>query len=216
VDGLKVEKVEKVEGGPADVETWQLSGSAGSYTLEVVPPAGPATQLFFDIGVVGPTGGPMEDLASLPPPVPARWPRVAAAVALLVALAAAGILAWRRLRPAPPPPPPEPPDRVARRAWAALRARTDLAPDVLAAELSAVYRRYLEASAKVPATSRTSREILDALAGDLTAVQLDRARRLLGAMDIVRFSERSTHAEFFSSLDADFEALLTRSGSGRA
>jgi hypothetical protein len=93
-----------------------------------------------------------------------------------------------------------------------VRARTDLAPDVLAAELSAVYRRYLEAVHRWPATSRTSREILDALAGDLPAVQLDRARRLLNAMDIVRFSERTTHAEFFAGLDADFDALLVSRG----
>ena len=47
------------------------------------------------------------------------------------------------------------------------------------------------------------------LAGDLPALQLDRARRLLNAMDIVRFSDRSTHDGFFAALDEDFEALLS-------
>jgi hypothetical protein len=134
---------------------------------------------------------------------------VVAALAAMGALVGAAVLAWRKLKPAPPPPPPEPPDRVARRAWAALRMRNDLGPDALAGELSAVYRRYLEAVYRWPATSRTSREILDALAGDLPAVQLERARRLLNAMDIVRFSDRSTHEGFFASLDEDFEALVS-------
>lgn len=204
VEGLTATQVETDDGSA----TWELRGPKGSYVLEV-PTAGEPARLFFDIGVEGPTGGPMEDLASLPPPTPPVWPRVVAAVAAMGALAAGAVLAWRKLKPAPPPPPPEPPDRIARREWAALRMRSDLGPDALAAELSAVYRRYLEAVHQWPATSRTSREILDALAGDLPAVQLERARRLLNAMDIVRFSDRSTHAGFFQALDEDFEALLT-------
>lgn len=75
-----------------------------------------------------------------------------------------------------------------------------------------MFRRYLQAIHQWPATSRTSREILDALAGDLPAVQLERARRLLFAMDIVRFSDRSTHADFFAALDEDFEALIVLRG----
>ena len=142
------------------------------------------------------------------------WPKVLAGVVSFAALVGAAVYAWRRFRPVPPPPPPEPADRVARRAWAALRARDDLDAGVLAAELSAVYRRYLEAVHTWPATSRTSREILDALAGELPAVQLERARRLLNAMDIVRFSDRSTHGGFFSTLDADFEALLSTGPGG--
>ncbi len=205
VEGITATQVVTGDDGSA---TWELRGAAGSYVLEVPSASGEPTRLFFDIGVEGPTGGPMQDIASLPPPTPPLWPRVAAAVAAVGFVVAAAALAWRKLKPAPPPPPPEPPDRIARRAWAALRLRDDLPPDVLAAELSAVYRRYLEAVHRWPATSRTSREILDALAGDLPAVQLDRARRLLNAMDIVRFSDRSTHEGFFSALDADFEALL--------
>jgi len=206
VEGLTGTQVATGDDGSV---TYELHGAKGSYLLEVPSVGGgDPTKLFFDIGVDGPTGGPMEDLASIPAPPPPVWPRVVAALAVVGVMLGAGALAWRKLKPVPPPPPPEPPDRVARRAWASLRARADLPPDALAAELSSVYRRYLESVHGWPATSRTSREILDALAGDLAAVQLERARRLLNAMDIVRFSERSTHGDFFTSLDVDFEALL--------
>lgn len=199
-------------GSQGGVATWELRGPPGSYVMDVVTSTGETETLFFDIGVEGPVAGPMADLAGLPVPSMATWPRVVAAAAFVAGVFAAGAFIWRRLKPAPLPPPPEPPERVARRAWAVLRARTDLPPDALAAELSAVYRCYLEVSHGWPATARTSREILDALAGELSAVQLDRARRLLQAMDIVRFSERSTHAGFFTTLDEDFEALLPGGG----
>jgi hypothetical protein len=189
--------------------TWELRGKSGSYVMDLPNPKGDPTRLFFDIGVDGPTGGKMEDLVAVAPAPPSPWPRVAAVAAVLVAVVAGALLAWRRFRPLPPPPPPEPADRVARREWAALRARTDLGPDALAGGLAGVYRRYLEAVHGWPATSRTSREILNALAGDMTAVQLERARRLLFAMDIVRFSGRHTHEGFFGELDGDFEALLS-------
>jgi hypothetical protein len=150
----------------------------------------------------------MEDLAVLPPPPPPVWPWVLGGVAAIGALGAGGWFAWQRLKPKPPPPPPEPADRVARREWAALRARRDLQPEELALALSRVYRTYLDAVHAWPATSRTTREILDNLAGEMTALQLERARRLLSAMDIVKFSERETHASFFEALDADFDALV--------
>ena len=205
VEGLSAREVATDNGA----SVWELTGSDGSYVVDVPAGATGTTRLFVDIGVTGPTGGPMEDLVGVAPPPPPVWPKVLAATVALGALGGAAVYAWRRFRPIPPPPPPEPADRVARRAWAALRARDDLDAGVLAAELSAVYRRYLEARHTWPATSRTSREILDALAGDLPAMQLERARRLLNAMDIVRFSDRSTHDGFFASLDTDFEALLS-------
>jgi hypothetical protein len=196
-------------GTSPDGLVWELRGEPGSYLMDVPNGAGGTIGVVFDIGVDGPSGGPMADIAALPPPEPPKWPYyVVAAVAFGAGLAG---VTWliARFRPKPPPPPPEPPDRIARREWAALRSRTDLPSDQLAAELSAVFRRYLQAVHSWPATSRTSREILDALAGDLPALQLDRARRLLNAMDIVRFSDRSTHDGFFAALDEDFEALLS-------
>jgi hypothetical protein len=205
VEGLTATQTAVGDDGTA---TWELRGAAGSYVVELPNASGEPTRVFFDIGVDGPTGGKMEDLAAIAPPPPPLWPKVVGALAVMGGLAGLAVLAWRRFRPVPPPPPPEPPDRIARREWAALRARTELEPPALAAELSGVYRRYLQAVHSWPATSRTSREILDALAGDLPAVQLERARRLLFAMDIVRFSDRSTHEGFFQALDDDFDALL--------
>jgi hypothetical protein len=60
-----------------------------------------------------------------------------------------------------------------------------------------------------PARSRTTREILDNLAGTLTFAHLERAQRLLGAMDLVKFSESGAREALFDTLDGDFEVLLT-------
>lgn len=202
VEGLVAKPIPPGDG------TWELRGKAGSYIVDVPVERGEPVKLFFDIGVEGPTGGPMDDLATIPPPPPSVWPAVLASAVGLGLAAGGGALLWRRLRPVPPPPPPEAPDRLARRQWAALRARTDLAPEALALALSGVYRAYLDAVQSWPATSRTTREILDNLAGELSALQLERARRLLSAMDLVKFSDRGAHASLFEALDADFDALV--------
>jgi hypothetical protein len=191
--------------GDDGTAVWELRGDPGSFHVEVA-----GTQLFFDIGVEGPTGGPMDDLARVPEPPPPLWPWLVGSVVGAGALAAGALYAWKRFRPAAPPPPPEAPHVRARREWAAARVRADLAPELLALELSAVYRRYLEATGGFSATARTTREILDNLAGEMTALQLDRARRLLSAMDLVKFSDRETRAELFAKLDDDFEALVPR------
>ena len=191
--------------------TWEVRGEPGSYIIPVVGTAGTPITVYLDVGVKGPSGGPMEDLVGLPDPQPPVWPWVVAGIAGAGALVAVGVLLWRRFRPVsppPPPPPPEPADQVARREWAALRARTDLPPPELALALSAVFRRYLEAAHRWPATQRTTREILDNLAGAYTASELDSSRRLLMAMDLVKFAERNQEADVFDSLDRDFSAVV--------
>jgi hypothetical protein len=209
--GTQLPEVEGLSFTPGPSEgTWEVRGAEGSYVLTVAGASG-SKVIYLDIGVDGPKSE-LDDIATIPPPEPSHLYAMLAGAAVVAALLAAAVVVWRRTRPPPPPPPPEPAEVVARREWARLRGRTDLAPDVLAAELSGVFRRYLQAIHQWPATSRTSREILDALAGDLPAVQLERARRLLFAMDIVRFSDRSTHADFFAGLDEDFEALLVLRG----
>jgi hypothetical protein len=187
---------------------YELRGQPGSYVVDVPGADGAAVRLFFDIGVEGPTAGPLEDLVPLEPPAPGRWPWVVAAVAGIAAFAASLVWAARRLRPPPAPPPPESADARARREWRRLRARTDLRPEDLARELSDVYRRYLDDTRPWPASARTTREIVDNLAGELTALELDRARRLLGAMDLVKFSDRGAQAAVFEQLDADFGTLV--------
>jgi hypothetical protein len=203
---------------PSGDGTWDLSGENGSYIVTVTPPAPAAapagspapapTRLFVDVGVAGPTGGEMDDLADLPPPPPPIWPWVVAGVAAVVVAGGGAAWAWQRFKPVPAPPPPDPPEVVARRAWAALRERTDLRPEEIARAMSEIFRTWVDAAWGFPATRRTTREILDNLAGAFTAAELDAARRLLMATDLVKFAERSEHANLFENLDRDFSTLV--------
>ncbi len=204
----------KVEGttglvvlGVADGE-WGLSGADGSYIVTVTPPVGEAVRVFVDIGVDGPKGGPMDELQQLPPPPPPVWPWVVAALVTVGAAVAGAIFAWKRFKPVPPLPTPEPAHVVAHRAWVALRARTDLYPNQVAGQMSDIFRSWLEDDLHFPATQRTRREILDVLAGYVTAAELDAARRLLSATDLVKFAERAEHDDLFVRLDQDFYAVV--------
>ncbi len=205
VEGLTITQVSTGDDGSA---VWDAVGQKGSYVIDVPGSDQKPVPIYVDIGVDGPTGGKMADLAAPTPRPPPIWPYVLGGVVGAGALVAAGIAAWKRWRPLPPPVPPEAPDILALRAWNALRARTDLEPAELALELSMVYRRYLDATRVWPATSRTTREILDNLSGELTAGELDCARRLLSAMDLVKFAEREARASLFDQLDADFRRLV--------
>ncbi|MSP55151.1 MAG: hypothetical protein EXR69_06040 [Myxococcales bacterium] len=216
VEGLLVERASSGDDGTA---VWEVSGKAGSYILEVPGPAGPVP-VYVDIGVDGPTGGTMADLATPPARPPPVWPYVLAGVVGLGTLIAAGLAAWKRWRPIPPTAPPEPPDVIAVREWRALRAQTELDPAELALQLSAVYRRFLDATRIWPATARTTREILDNLGAELTASELECARRLLSAMDLVKFADRgdpsrTALADLFEKLDADFRRLVSPQSGGR-
>lgn len=190
---------------------WKLTGKDGSYILTFPgkdAQSPPVAQLYVDLGVSGPSAGQIQDLAAVPPPPPPIWPYVAVALLASLLVILAGIWAFQRFKPKPAPKPPEPAWMRARREWEALRQRKDMEPEAMALALSSVYRRYLEADHGWPATSRTSNEILDNLAGELTAAQLACARRLLMAMDLVKFAEREGHTHFFESLDDDFHALV--------
>lgn len=213
VEGLTITPSSVGDDGTA---VWDVTGPKGSYVLEVPGPDQKPVPIYVDIGVDGPTGGTMADLAEPPPPPVPIWPYVLAGVLGLGALAAAVMAAWQRWKPVPPPPPPERADVIALREWDALRRRTDLEPADLALALSAVYRRYLDATRVWPASSRTTREILDNLAAELTATELDCARRLLSAMDLVKFADRSARASLFDQLDMDFRRLVTPSVTARS
>ncbi len=225
--GSTIEATTGLVVAPTGDGTWDLSGETGSYIVTVTPaaPVGaalgangvptasspaapPPVRLFVDLGAKGPTGGEMDDLAALPPPPPPVWPWVVGGLAGAAVLGGAAVWAWQRFKPVPPPPVPEAPEVIARRAWAALRDRADLTPEEIAKAMSEIFRTWVDAAWGFPATRRTTREILDNLAGSFTAVELDAARRLLMATDLVKFAERSEHANLFDALDRDFAALV--------
>lgn len=214
--GSTIEGSEGLVVAPKSADTWDVSGEPGSYIVTVTQPVDPATptaapartRLFVDIGVTGPTGGEMDDLAAVPPPPPPIWPWVVAGLVGAAALGGAAVWAWQKVKPEPLPPTPDPPEVIARRAWSALRERTDLRPEDVARAMSEIFRTWLDAAWGFPATRRTTREILDNLAGSFTAAELDAARRLLTATDLVKFAERDQHTDLFESLDRDFTTLV--------
>lgn len=207
--------------GDYRVTTWRytLTGPPGSYVVQ--PGGGLATgpndarreletpPLFVDIGVPGPSGGPMADLEAAPPKEPPRALFAAISAAVLLALGA-GALWWaRRSRTAPPPPLPDPPHVVASRAWERARL-AGLDDHALALELSRILRVYLEAITGFPATARTTREILGALEqeGRLGASLRMRAGHVLDATDRLKFAREGGGEAFFQSMDEDFAAVL--------
>lgn len=193
---------------PVDNTTWEVQAEDGSYIVAVSDPAGVTTKLYVDVGVVGPTGGEMDGLANLPPPPPSNWLYyTVAALSALATYAAVQYIRHRLKRPLPPPIP-DPPHVIAHRAWSALRDRTDLDDATVARLISEIFRTWLDATESFPATKRTTREILDNLASTLTAAELQSARRLLTATDLVKFAERSERANLFEQLDGDFVALV--------
>lgn len=196
-----------------DDTTWEIEAEDGSYVVAVVPTEGAATKLYVDVGVTGPTGGEMDGLAALPPPAAPIWPYVILGVTTSVTAVWLARYAYRQMRRPAPAPTPDPPHVIALRAWASLRDRTDLEAESVARLMSEIFRAWLDATQQFPATKRTTRETLDNLAGTLTAAELQSARRLLSATDLVKFAERTERANLFEQLDGDFVALV-RAGRG--
>jgi len=228
-EGLETELV--AEEGPVqvdgrDVRTWKyaLSGPDGSYVVGVTEGEGrgPEDQertfepspLFVDIGVKGPTGGPMDGFATAPPPKPPpyRWMAITAAVVLAIIALIWGVRRWLRNRPTVLPPP-IPAHIVAQKAWS--NARSQITEDhALALRLSMILREYLEARTGVPATKGTTNEILKHLEHHgLDGVSFDidarmRVQRILDATDRLKFAREGGGDAFFASLDKDFEGII--------
>ena len=228
-DGLEAELVS--EEGPLqvdgrDVHTWKyaLSGPDGSYVVGVSEGSGvgPESQertfepspLFVDIGVKGPTGGPMEGFATAPPPQPPpyRWMALAVAVVLFVLALIWGIRRWLHGREKALPPP-IPPHIIAQGAWSDARAQIK-EDHPLALRLSMVLREYVEARSGVPATKGTTNEILKYLEqhgfdGERFDIEARmRVQRILDATDRLKFAREGGGEAFFKSLDADFEGII--------
>jgi hypothetical protein len=217
-EGLAVAASDPVQDGSHVSQQFTLTGPTGSYVIELAPgrangPEGttmdlPMAPLFVDIGVEGPSGGPMADLLPTPPEREIPWIWIAAGAGA-VALLGAGLYALRRSRPSLPPPPPYPAHVVARRAWDDAR-RAGLDDHALALRLSAVLRAYFDQAIGYPASARTTREILAHLeqAGTLDAAHRGRARHILDATDRLKFAREGGGAGFFEALDDDFGAVL--------
>ena len=209
-----------------DVHTWKyaLTGPDGSYVVGVSEGkgTGPAAQertfepppLFVDIGVEGPSGGPMAGFAEAPPPQPPpyRWMAVAAAITLLVLALVWGVRRWLQGRERAIPPP-IPPHIIAQGAWSDARAQIkDDHP--LAVRLSMVLREYVEARSGVPATKGTTNEILQHLEqhgfdGERFDIEARmRVQRILDATDRLKFAREGGGEAFFTALDADFEGII--------
>jgi len=205
---------------------YALSGPPGSYVIATAPSQGmgPGDQtrtfepspIFVDIGVDGPSGGPMSDFELSPVPEAPPWGWIAAGAAAALALVA--LVVWRmRKSKVLPPPPLIPPHIRAVQDWDAaflLGRQGELDDSGLALELSRVLRAYLEAICAWPATARTTREIMDFLeregAGLVHLDVADRMRtaRILDATDRLKFAREGGGKTFFDALDDDFHAVI--------
>jgi len=199
---------------------YELTGPAGSYVIalpEVVArhPDGreekiEVSPLFVDVGATGPSSQ-LADITVPAPPIPARWPwYVGGGVALV--LAVGGTLLWLRWRRQKQILliPPDPPDVAAMREWDTVFGSSALDDHSRALRLSEVFRRYLEARFGWKATALTTREICDALYQDgIPASLLDRARRVLTPMDLLKYARQGGGAAMFRQLDDDFRAVVS-------
>lgn len=219
------EGLETVEGrAPAaepgeELVVYELSGPDGSYQVQLPPVVltGPEGQqetlelgpFFVDVGVPGPTGGPLAELEAARPEPGLPWVWLALAV-LVLAMLAGLLAAWLlRREEAPPEAPLLSPAEEAARDWAAARG-AGLSDHPLAVELSRVFRVYLERSSGWPATRRTGLEILDWIRDTQRLGPADQARaaRILQATDRLKFAREGGGADFFVGLDGDFEGIL--------
>jgi hypothetical protein len=216
---LENEKTEEMGDHRVTTQTWSLEGPPGSYVIDsgkatVQKPQGQsepivAPPLFVDVGVKGPSSK-LEDIASLTPAPPSPWPWWAAGGLVAALLLVAAAWWWTHRRKKKTTVPPEAAHVVALREWRAVMDHADLDDHTRALRLSEVFRRYLEARHALPATAWASGEILDALydRGKVAALQLDQARRLLLATDLLKFARKGGGKQFFIELEESFQSYL--------
>lgn len=230
-DGLEVELL--VEEGPSVVDerslrVWRysLTGPDGSYVVGTTEgqATGPGDQtrtfepepIFVDIGVPGPSGGPMDGFVAPPPPTPPpyRWMAAAVVAVLLLIAVVWALMRWLAKRKAAPPPP-VPAHIVAQGAWADARA-TILDDHELALHLSMILRNYIEARTPIRASAATTMEIIDFLGrrgfdgraiGEDLRIHVD---RILDATDRLKFAREGGGEAFFGGLDSHFEAVINQ------
>jgi len=199
---------------------YRISGQPGSYQIPPLSVGGPeSAPIWVDLGGSPAALDGFSDIADPAPIVSVNTTLlVGAACAGLTVFGAAGAVAVafvpgllaRRLRALPP----EPPDVLALRRWEAVRADLDLDDHQVAVAIAAILREYIEAVLSLPATSMTTREILDRLRSMplLPEGNVGRAERILRATDYIKFADRKARATLFDELD---DALRTFIGSTR-
>lgn len=209
------------------VRRYALSGPAGSAVVGLPPlralgPQGAeqaveVPPLFIDLGVTGPTGGPMDEALALAPPPPEPPYLWIGAGGLVVVGAGLSMLILAKLRGGRAEAAPLPPHARAAREWLEARA-AGLDDQALAFALSEVLRRYIEAVSGWPATSATPREISAWMAevGWLSPEARAQADRVLRATDLLKFARDGGGDAFFNQLEADFEGVLLASRPARA
>lgn len=214
---LDEEQRQELGGGRLVLRHYSLTGDPGSYIItageaKVLTDDGddvlPTPALFVDVGVQGPSSE-LQDIHVPAPQPPSRWLWWFAALLAVLGLVGLGVWGRRRRTIAQEPAPREPPDRVALREWEAALSDPDTDDHGRALALSEVFRRYLEAVYDWPATALTTEEIRQRLYdGGFSAALLDRARRMLVPMDLLKFARRGGGATLFRELDEDFHVFL--------
>jgi len=229
-EGLEVELLS--EEGPSTVDErtvytrrYALTGADGSYVIATTEgrATGPGEQtrdfevtpLFVDIGVEGPTGGPMDGFAARPV---VKSPSMDRYIWGLVAVTLALALAWwlhRRRQRQVVEVPPVPPHILAQGAWADARSTIE-GDHPLAVRLSMILREYIEARAGIPASKATSAEIWDALAHTgidgrpMTESLRGHIAQILDATDRLKFARQGGGEDFFAALDQHFQTIINQ------
>ncbi|MBT3220935.1 MAG: hypothetical protein HN348_17765 [Proteobacteria bacterium] len=212
---------ERIGGREVVTAKYRFSGDEGSYVIE--PLAGKwsegdrskevlSNRVFVDIGSVPPREGlvdidePRRVWSNLVP-----W-RLLAGVALVVGLLGGGIVVafWNLIGRKPPPLPPDPPDLLIIRLWEAIRSDSNLDAYEKALRLSRIFREYAEEVLHFPAVSFTTSQTVTHLRGlqYLPEGNVDRAKRLLQATDLVKFADQVPGSGFFDDLDDDLRTFV--------
>jgi hypothetical protein len=103
-----------------------------------------------------------------------------------------------------------PAHEVALARWKTVLADVTMTVEEKAIELSALFREYLEAQLRFPASAWTTTESMGHLAelAYLEASHLQGAKRILRATDWVKYAEASTQEESLRALDSDLVTFI--------